>query len=248
MLNGAGAVMGFLVARDRYFDDYLLACLNQGFAQLVILGAGYDSRAYRFEALRNGVKVFEVDHPATQKSKREAVRRIFGSLPEQVKYVAIDFNQQTLAECLAAQGYDPQAKSVFLWQGVTYYLDPSGVESTLAFIARHAAPGSSVIFDYVDEAVLQGPVGHNEIKNMRRYRGMTGENLHFGLPVAQIEPFLTRRGFEQVSNICSEQLKELYFKGKNQARQVTSGYAIVSAQVAGMDTLEEHSDGAEKGD
>ena len=122
----------------------------------MILGAGYDSRAYRFDALKDPIRVFEVDHPATQQAKLEGVRKIFGSLPEHVRYVAIDFNQQTLEDCLAAHGYDPQAKTVFLWQGVTYYLEPAAVDSTLTFIARHAAPGSSVIFDYIDNALLTG--------------------------------------------------------------------------------------------
>ncbi len=229
-LRGPG-VLGFLTARERYIDDYLTRCLMQGFDQLVILGAGYDSRAYRFDALRSAMRVFEVDHPATQVAKLEGVKKIFGSLPEHVAYVAIDFNQQTLEDCLGAHRYDPQAKTIFIWQGVTYYLDPAAVDSTLAFIARHAAPGSSVIFDYIDEALLTGPTSHGEVKGMKRYRGMTGEDLRFGIPIAQIESFLHRRGFGQIQNIRSEELKALYFKGKNQSRNVTSGYALVSAVV-----------------
>src|SRR5512133_596343 len=212
-------VLGFLVARDRYIDDYLAECLKDGFDQLVILGAGYDSRAYRFPALRGPVRVFEVDHPATQQVKLESVRKIFGSLPEHVAYVPIDFNKQTrvslrenpLADCLSAHGYDPLAKSVFLWQGVTYYLEAAAVNGTLSFIAQHSAPGSRLVFDYIDEALLTSPTSHGEVKGMHRYRGMTGEDLRFGIPVSQIEPYLTQRGFEQVRNIRSEELKRLYF-------------------------------------
>lgn len=224
-------VIGFLAARDRYIDDYLAACLKNGLDQLVILGAGYDSRAYRFDALRSPIQVFEVDHPATQKNKLEKVRKIFGSLPENVAYVAIDFNRQTLEDRLTAHGYDPRLKTVFIWQGVTYYLDSAAVDNTLAFIAKHSAPGSSVIFDYIDEAVLEGATNHGEIKGMKRYRGMTGEDLRFGIPVEQIALFMGQRGFGQVQNICSDQLKTLYFTGKNQSRNVMSGYAIVSGVV-----------------
>ncbi len=225
-------VIGFLSARERCIDDYLADCLNQGFDQLVILGAGYDSRAYRFEALK-ARRVFEVDHPATQQAKLEALKKVFGKLPGNVVYVPIDFNEQTLADCLAEHGYDPAAKSVFIWQGVTYYLEPEAVDHTLDFIARSSAPGSSVIFDYIDEDLLRAPVNHNEVSNMRRYRGMSGEELRYGIPVAQIEPFLRRRGFEQVHNMRSEELKMLYFHGQNRSRNVMSGYAIVSAVVAG---------------
>ena len=225
-------VLGFLAARERYIDEYLAECLKQEFVQLVILGAGYDSRAYRFEALKCAVRVFEVDHPATQQVKLDGVKKIFGYQPKNVTYVAIDFNQQTLGDCLAAHGYDSQAKTVFIWQGVTNYLEPAAVDSTLNFISQHAAPGSRVIFDYIDEALLTGPTHHGEVKSMKRYRGMSGEDLRFGIPIAHIETYLGLRGFEQIINLRSEDLKALYFHGKNASRNVMSGYAIVSAVVS----------------
>ena len=225
-------VIGFLAARERCIDDYLESRLKEGFDQLVILGAGFDARAYRYAGLpQGGIHIFEVDHPATQKDKIEKVRFILGRLPKHVSYVAVDFNISSLAERLAAHGYNPQAKTVFLWQGVTYYLEPSAIDSTLAFIAQHSAPGSSVIFDYIDEALLTGPTNHTEVHNMRRYRGMTGEALRFGIPVADIEKYLSQRGFDQVCNVRSEELKARYFLGKNEARNVMAGYAIVSAVV-----------------
>ncbi len=224
-------VVGFLTARERYIDEYLSNCLNQDIDQLVILGAGYDSRAFRFSALQDHIRVFEVDHPATQQAKVAGVRKIFGSLPAFVQYVAIDFNVQTLEECLKAHDFDPQGKTVFIWQGVTYYLEPDAVDSTLNFIVHHSAPGSSVIFDYIDKTLLTKSSQHSEVKSMKRYRSMTGEDLRFGIPISQIEPFLNQRGYERVLNIPSENLKKLYFLGKNQSRNVMSGYAIVSATV-----------------
>src|SRR3990172_7076105 len=77
-IKGPG-VMGFLTVRERHIDEYLKACLADGLEQLVILGAGYDARAYRFEELKRGVKVFEVDHPASQATKLEKLKQIFGS-------------------------------------------------------------------------------------------------------------------------------------------------------------------------
>jgi methyltransferase (TIGR00027 family) len=224
-------VTGFLVARERFIDDYLANCLKEGLDQLVILGTGYDARPYRFTELQKNVHVFEVDHPATQQAKLKVVQKVFGSLPGNVSYVAIDFNQQALADRLNEYGYDQKAKTTFIWQGVTYYLEATAIDETLAFIAQNSARGSSVIFDYIDEALLKNPSGHGEVKGMKRYRGMTGEELKFGIPVAQIESFLNQRGFGGVQNIRSEDLKALYFHGKNQARNVMSGYAIVSALV-----------------
>jgi methyltransferase (TIGR00027 family) len=224
-------VIGFLAARERYIDDSLARWIEEGFDQLVILGAGYDSRAYRLSGLSRPRRVFEVDHPLTQAAKLAGVRKIFGRLPEHVRYVAIDFNQQSLGNCLAEHGYDPQAKTVFVWQGVTYYLDAEAVFSTLTFIADHAGAGSRVTFDFIDERLLWKATGHNEVINMHRYRGVSGEEMRFGFPISEIETFMERRGFQQVEIIRSEELKDIYFGGKNLARKVMAGYAIVSAVV-----------------
>lgn len=228
-LRGPG-VNGFLMARERYIDDMLQNFLNECLQQLVILGAGYDSRAYRFD-MPERVKTFEVDHPDTQADKLEKVSRIFGKIPEHVRYVPVDFNIQSLSETLLSAGYDPGLISLFIWQGVTMYLTPAGVDATLAFIVKNAAPGSTVVFDYIYQAVLDGIQKQSEISNMRRYRFMTGEGLTFGIPEGTAEAFLRRRGFQQVKDVTSEELKAAYFTGKNANRRVVGGYGIVIGKV-----------------
>jgi len=223
-------VMGFLVARARYMDDYLQSCIEEGLEQLVILGAGYDSRAYRFEQLKSR-KVFEVDHPATQEAKIARLKKILGRLPEHVVYVQIDFTQETLEQRLVECGYDRKLKTLFIWEGVTQYLTPEVVDSTLAFVARNSGRGSSIIFDYIYTSLFNATRARGEIKRMRRYRGFTGEGLTFGIPEDTIESFLGQRGFQEVRNVSNELLKQAYFTGVNQKRQVASGYAIVSATV-----------------
>jgi methyltransferase (TIGR00027 family) len=223
-------VIGFLMARERYIDDVLKNYLSEGLQQLVILGAGYDSRAYRFD-LPERVKAFEVDHPITQVDKLKKIQRIFGKIPAHVTYVMVDFDTQTLSEGLLAAGYDPNLVSLFIWQGVTMYLTPGGVDATLAFVVNHAAPGSAIVFDYLYQAVLDGAQKQNEITNMRRYRFMTGEGLTFGIPEGTTDAFLQERGFQQVKDITTEELKEIYFTGKNANRKVVGGYGIVFGKV-----------------
>jgi len=225
-------VWEFIAARDRYIDDHLVKCLNEGLEQLVILGAGYDARAYRFEALKTAVRVFEVDHPATQAEKLKKLTRILGAPPAHVTYVGIDFNRETLAGRLFESGYDETLKTLFIWQGVTEYLTPEAVDGTLAFIAQHSKPGSSVIFDYMDTTLLAGSPRHGEISNMRRYRGLTGENLVFGLPIDSIEAFLEERGFTNVQNADHVALENAYFGAGKRRKRVADGYAIASAEVA----------------
>ena len=230
--RGTG-VMGFLVSRARYFDDTLQTCLDGGLEQLVILGAGYDSRAYRFAGLREGVRVFEVDHPATQAVKIEKLKRILGQVPAYVTYVPIDFTQATLEQRLCTSGYDDGRKTLFTWEGVTQYLTPAAVDETLAFVANHSGAGSSIVFDYMYTSLLDGTVRHGEVSGMRRYRGLTGEELVFGIPEGAIEEFLRQRGFDQVVNVDQAYFKRTYFTTpRNKKRKVAAGYAIAVGVIA----------------
>lgn len=224
-------VMGFLVARTRYLDDYLQECLEAGIQQLVILGAGYDSRAYRFEQLKGQAKVFEVNHPATQFVKIEKITRMLGHLPDHVVYVPIDFTQETLEKRLCESGYDPRLKTLFIWEGVTYYIGAQAVDDTLVFVAKHAAPGSSIIFDYTYTAVIDGTWKRGEIMAMRRNQRISGERMIFGIPAGTIESFLSARGFENIVNATGEDLQKKYFTGTNQHRTVAPVYSIVHAMV-----------------
>ncbi len=228
-LRGPG-VNGFLLARELYIDDVLQNFLDEGLQQLVVLGAGYDSRAYRFD-LPGRVKTFEVDHPITQADKLKKVQQVFGRIPAHVTYVVVDFNTQTLSERLLASGYDPNLISLFIWQGVTMYLTPEGVDTTLDIVVNHAPPGSAIVFDYVYQAVLDGIQKQCEISNIRRYRFMTGEGLTFGIPEGTVEVFLQQRGFRSVKDVNAEALKAAYFTGKNASRKVVGGYGIAIGKV-----------------
>ena len=226
-IKGPG-VMGFLTVRERHIDEYLKACLADGLEQLVILGAGLDARPYRFDELKNGVKVFEVDHPASQREKLEKLEQVFGSQPAHVTYVGIDFNTQRLGQRLFESGYDEGLKTLFIWQGVTQYLTPEAVDSTLAFIANHSGTGSAVIFDYMYPTLLDGTIKRGEVANMRSKRWVSGEMMTFGIPEGKVTDFLEQRGFTQVQDANAQYLHDTYFTGENAKRTVAYGYAIVS--------------------
>jgi methyltransferase (TIGR00027 family) len=228
-IKGPG-VMGFLAVRDRHIDEYLKAQIAEGISQLVILGAGLDARAYRFDELKQ-IKVFEVDHPATQQAKLDKLKQIFGHIPTHVTYVDIDFNTQSPEVRLRECGYDETLKTLFIWQGVTQYLTPEAVDGTLAFIAHYSGAGSSVIFDYMYSSLLDGTVKHGEVTNMRNKQWLSGEAMVFGIPEGKVVEFLELRGFTQIHNADSTYLHDTYFKGVNAARTVAYGYAIVSAVV-----------------
>jgi methyltransferase (TIGR00027 family) len=231
MLNGAARVfLAYLVARCRYMDDVLQAHLEGGLKQLVILGAGYDSRAYRMQRLQNRVQVFEVDHPATQRMKIKKLERILGKIPPHVTFVPIDFTLDSLAKLFEA-GYNAEQKTLFIWEGVTQYLNQDAVDSTLAFVAHNAAPGSVIVFDYMYTSLLDGSTPRGEVKNVQMYSRISGERFRFGIERGSAEEYLRARGYEQIRDVGQPELLRMYFHGPNAGRTVADGYGIVSGVV-----------------
>jgi methyltransferase (TIGR00027 family) len=220
-----------VVVRTRYIDDYLKARMDDGIEQLVILGAGYDSRAYRFDERERQIRVFEVDHPDTQRVKIEKVKKMFGSLPGNVVYVPLDLDEMNLATALIASGHDENKRTLFIWEGVTVYLTPEAVDETLAFVAGHSGRGSSIIFDYAFKSVLDGAYESEEAKRWREAYERRGEPPKFGIEQEAVEEFLLRRGFREVKNVTMESLEQEYFQGANRGRKVTHLGGVVSAVV-----------------
>jgi methyltransferase (TIGR00027 family) len=203
--------------------------MQSGTVQVVILGAGLDSRAYQDGMLQEMVKIFEVDHPATQASKMARVKKILGKIPVNVAYVPVDFNDETLDK-LTAFGFNRSLRSLFIWEGVTYYLHAEAVDYTLSWVGANAAPGSAIIFDY---QYLSAP---NLAPTQRNYlyavlMRLSGEKRAFGIAQGRIGDFLARRGFTHVVEVSAAQLKRLYCTGPNQGRMMPDFYAIVHAEV-----------------
>jgi methyltransferase (TIGR00027 family) len=227
LVPGAG---NSCAARVRYFDEVVNSSLAEGLEQLVILGAGYDTRANRIDGLKK-VRVFEVDHPVTQRLKAEKIREIFRSLPDNVTYVPVDLVVDNLGQRLLGSGYDRSRKTLFIMEGLLMYLSPEIVDRILAFIVHNSGKGSSIIFDYIPLSVVDGTCEFEAGKNWRKGVMDAGEPFLFGIEPGTLETFLVRRGFAQVRNLTSEDYKKAYFRGKNEGRTVNSlmsfAYAVV---------------------
>jgi methyltransferase (TIGR00027 family) len=139
------ALRAFLVARSRYAEDNLRRAVESGVRQYVLLGAGLDTFAYRNPFA--GLRVFEVDHPATQQWKRELLQRNNIAIPDSIGYTPVDFEHQSLPEQLRAAGFNFQAPSFFAWLGVVPYLTLEAFRTTLSFVSAQA-PGSGLTLDY----------------------------------------------------------------------------------------------------
>lgn len=194
-----------LIVRTKFIDKRLERSIADGATQVVILGAGWDTRAHRFAELLRNARVFEVDQPATQNWKRRRFAESIGSDPANLTYLQIDFRHQTLAEVLAAGGYDPARRTFFIWEGVTMYLPEAAVRDTLSWISRQA-PGSSLVFDFAHRNLIDSitAMAHMEPPNEFARVAMDrllqiqkwGEPWIFGVPDGAADVFLAELGLQ----------------------------------------------------
>ena len=224
-------VNGAIVARVRFIDEKVKQAVEEGLAQLVILGAGYDSRAYRIEGIKEKVYVFEVDHPFVQQIKVQKIVDIFGEKPGHVTFVPIDFTRDDLKVCLLGNGYDPAKQTLFIMEGLTFYLPAETIDSILAFIAKHTGRLSGIVFDYLPPSVINGTSDRPEGKNSWLEVERHGEHFRFGLENNKVANFLVERGFDVKNNVNAADCKEMYFRGQSQQRQVTPIFWFAYATV-----------------
>ena len=138
----------FIAVRTRFAEDALAAALSRGVCQIVVLGAGLDTFAYR-GAVQEHVRIFEVDHPATQKWKRKRLAEVAIPAPPGLAFAPVDFEREALGSGLECAGFDPEQRTFFSWLGVVPYLTKPAVLETLRYIANLSA-GSEVVFDYTN--------------------------------------------------------------------------------------------------
>jgi methyltransferase (TIGR00027 family) len=201
-----GNTVRAMIVRTRFIDEALARAVVEGAAQVVILGAGFDSHAYRCEKLLAGVDVFEVDRPTTQALKRERVNAVLGGAPGNLTYVAIDFQHEDLGEVLSRHGCDARKRTFFILEGVTMYLPEDAVRGTLRFVAGHPA-GSGIVFDYVYRTMIERIQAFSRIDLatvppaakafLERFLNLTKyEPWVFGLPTGNEREFVRECGLE----------------------------------------------------
>ena len=228
-------VNGAIVARIRFIDEYLLECITAGFKQLVIIGAGYDTRAYRFEDVKKNLKVFEVDHPVTQQFKVKKIKEIFETLPDHVCYVPVVFGTDRFDQRLLESGYNQKLKTLFIVEGLLMYVPPPAVDGLLSFVVNASGPGSSFVADYFADSVIDGTCPLKEAQVLRQFVGSEGAPLQFGIKEGKIEEFLKERGFHIVNNMTSASCKKIYFRNASCDRKVSPMFNFVQATVSSQD-------------
>jgi methyltransferase (TIGR00027 family) len=223
-----GAI-GWVLTRHRYFDDAIDEAVRGGASQVVFVGAGYDSRAFRQQAL-SGVRVLEIDHPDTQARKKKIVQRLFGALPAHVRYVSLNATRGDLRQ-LAEHGFDRRARAVFVLEGFLWYMPPDVARAILGAIAAIAAPGSRVIFDYILPAVVDGTCTLEGARRHRSYCARRGEPILSGIDPDHLEAYLGDLGLRLVDDLGSDALGARYTRSGRRDVKIYPFLRIASAEV-----------------
>lgn len=219
--------------RIRYFDDVVQNAAGAGFSQMVILGAGYDTRAYRIGTLKGHVTVFEIDRPATMARKTGILTRIFGKLPGHVTFIPLDMAHESCWRALIEAGWSPDAKTLFLLEGLVMYLPRPAVGALLAGIAQQAGAGSAVLFDFMPQTMANGASDAEGGQNIRNWTIRIGEPIQSGFADGEVVPFLTSLGYSGVQVIPSRAFAKMYYTGKNAGRKVSGLMSLAYGSVLG---------------
>ena len=225
-----------ILLRIRYAEECLEDAFAAGVGQYVVLGAGLDTYALRQPGRARGVRVFELDHPATQKLKRERVRRIDGRLPSDLVLVPIDFETERLNEALAGTSFDPEAPAFFSWLGTTYYLSRDAIRETLACIALAAAPGSRIVLDYKLPRHLV-PTGSRPLNDkLERLVKRLGEPMRSEFTPGELNDEMARIGFVAMDRVPPDEQIRRYLKDRNDVAEPAPNFSFALYGKPGEET------------
>lgn len=216
----------FIAARSRFSEGALAACVARGVRQLVVLGAGLDTFS-----LRNphaGVRVFEVDYPATQEWKRERLEQAGFAMPDTLTFAPVDFERQSLADGLAAAGFQADRPAFFQWLGVIPYLTREAIAQTLDFIAR--VPESEVVFDYGEPFENYAEERRAGVMAVAESAAARGEPWLSQFDPAEISDMLRAAGFGVIEDLGMAALAERFYGPLKKYARTGPGAHVVRAR------------------
>ncbi len=220
-----------MIARTAYFDALFREALEKNFPQIVLLGAGYDTRAYRYADRNKGTRIIELDIAPTQNWKQKALKKAKIDIPESVTLAPINFNTESLADVLQKAGYDPAAQTLFIWEGVSYYLQADSVNATLAFVREGAHPESLIAFDYIVPLTDENRTAYGVVefyKTMQQEHG--NEALIFSIGEGEINNFLAERGLLLIEHLTNQEIETKFLTdGETLLGQMTANFRFVTA-------------------
>ncbi len=219
-----------IIARTRLIDEWLCAAMRLGLKQAVLLGAGFDTRAWRLSALAHA-RVFEVDHPATSAEKLKRLAAL-GADFAHVRFVPVDFDRQMPADGLLQAGFDPSERAVVIWDGVTNYLQPEAVDAITRWVGGLAA-GGQFIFTYIHSGVLDGTMSFEGAAAILRAVRRSGEPWTFGMHPDRVAHYLEQRGLCLLADLGADEYRCKVLGGRPQQIRGYAFYHAVRAEIRG---------------
>jgi len=204
------SLRAFLVARSRYAEDNLARAVARGVSQYVLLGAGLDTFAHRNSYPK--LRVFEVDHPATQLWKRDLLETGGIAAPDRLTYAPVDFERESLPEQLAAAGFDADAPSFFAWLGVVPYLTAAAFRATLEFIATQPE-GSGLVLDYGQPRHVLPLLEQLAHDSLASRVALAGEPFQLFFTPEEMAAELPR--FREIEDLGTGEINARYFAGRS---------------------------------
>jgi methyltransferase (TIGR00027 family) len=216
----ARVLRAFMAVRSRYAEDGLARAVESGTRQYVVLGAGLDTFAYRNPY--PGLRVFEVDYPATQGWKRRRLEAAGISIPESMTFAPVDFESQTLAEGLTRAGFQRDQKAFFSWLGVVPYLTRSAAMETFRFVGSLPA-GSGIVFDYALPPESLNLVQRFALNALAKRVAAAGEPFQTFFDPAPLMGELRQMGFTSFEDLGTEEINARYFAGRADGLRASGG-------------------------
>jgi methyltransferase (TIGR00027 family) len=221
----------YMIARTLYFDDLFIDALNNNIPQIVLLGAGYDTRAYRYENLNSVTKIFELDVPTTQNRKKKCLAKARLDVPENLHLVPINFDRESMADVLERAGYEADQRTLFMWEGVCYYLEPASVDATLEFVSRSSNHESVIAFDYGIPVSEKDVDRYYGLKEFFQTMAKAHSDEKFIFAIDDVESFLANRGLKTIEHLENNEIEERFLTDENGSSigRITGLFRLVSA-------------------
>ena len=221
----------YVIARTKYVDEAFKKALVDRFNQILLFGAGFDTRALRFHAEAQHVQIFELDAPITQQVKIQQYRRRNLTIPSNVVFIEIDFNKEPLSRKLDMAGFKKNRRSLFILEGVMMYLDPQPVQSTFQVIREFSGSGSRVVFDYIQASVLRHEHMLYGESGLAKTVSKAGEEWRFGIEPDEIASFAAKYDLVICDHKCAQELEATYFQDNHgqPVGRINGTHCIVTA-------------------
>lgn len=221
----------YVIARTKYIDAVFKQALAEQFDQILLFGAGFDTRALRFQTEAQHTRIFELDAPLTQQAKIQQYKKRNLSIPSNVVFMAIDFDKESLPDKLDRAGFHKDQKSLFVLEGLLMYLEPESVQATFQTIQEYAGIGSWIVFDYVQASVLRHENTLYGEAGLMQFVSKAGEQWRFGIEPGELASFVAAYGFKVSDHKGAQELEATYFQDTDDrlVGRVNGTHCIVTA-------------------